>query len=89
MFRPTSYNEQADININPLAGGFVDSFTRLFAGQTALRLAVDIAKDFVDLDATVLDERARYDATRYKFDRLGRLPDLDGPRFVFAAVHPR
>jgi hypothetical protein len=72
----TRKNKYADINVN--YGGSLSEFSNLLLGTTA----VDPVGKWLGLWSD--PRRVQYERTKYEFNRLSQIPDVQAPTFVFA-----
>jgi hypothetical protein len=72
----TRENKYADVNIN--YGGELSEFSRLALKTSAIEPMGEILGLWGD------ERRIQYERVKYEFDMLSRIPEREGPTFVFA-----
>ena len=75
-WEPTRENKHADVNIN--YGGSLPEFSRLLLKTSAVDPVGRILGLWGD------ERKTQYERVKYEFDRLSRIPEREGPTFVFA-----
>jgi hypothetical protein len=79
-WEPTRENKYADVNIN--YGGSLPEFSRLVLKTTAMDPPWRMLARAWGMSGD--ERRTQYERVKYEFDRLSRIPEEEGPTFVFA-----